>query len=161
MVKENRPFTGILYAGLIATKDGAKVIEFNARFGDPETEVVLPRLKNDLYTVFTDILANKDPQLEWSGDAVLGIVLASKGYPGAYESGIPIHGLDSFSQSDLLFHCGTAKNENGEFVTRGGRVLFAAQKAETLTAARTKLYKNVKKITCGNLFYRNDIGADL
>jgi len=155
MVDEGRPFTGILYAGLIATKAEAKVIEFNARFGDPETEVVLPRLTNDIFAVITDILAGNDPELIWSEDNVLGIVLASKGYPEEYESGHPITGLDKLGET-LLFHCGTAKTETG-FATKGGRVLFAARRAQTLDAARRALYADVKKIRCTNLFYRKDI----
>jgi phosphoribosylamine--glycine ligase len=157
MVKEGRPFTGILYAGLIATKAGAKVIEFNARFGDPETEVVLPRLENDLYAVIMDILAGKDPELAWSEDNVLGVILASKGYPDEYETGAEINGTEKLNPETLLFHCGTGKNENGNFTTNGGRVLLAARKAATLDAARRELYKDIKNIKCGNLFYRKDI----
>ncbi|MCL1863834.1 MAG: phosphoribosylamine--glycine ligase [Defluviitaleaceae bacterium] len=155
MVAEGRPFTGILYAGLIASKAGAKVIEFNARFGDPETEVVLPRLENDLFTVITDILGGRDPDLQWSEEAVLGVILASKGYPDEYETGIEINGLDK--ASSLIFHCGTAKNEAGKFVTNGGRVLLAARKAKTLDDARKELYRDIKYIKCANLFYRTDI----
>jgi len=156
MVEEGRPFTGILYAGLIATKAEAKVIEFNARFGDPETEVVLPRLENDLFSVLTDILAGKDPELKWSDENVLGIILASKGYPHEYKNGFAITGLDKLEDETLVFHCGTSKNET-HFETKGGRVLFAARKAETLDAARRVLYKDVKNIKCENLFYRTDI----
>ncbi|MCL2223428.1 MAG: phosphoribosylamine--glycine ligase [Defluviitaleaceae bacterium] len=159
MVDEGRPFCGILYAGLIATKAEAKVIEFNARFGDPETEVVLPRLENDLFAVITDILAGNDPELKWSDDNVLGIVLASKGYPDEYQNGFPITGLDKLEAETLLYHCGTKKEDN-YFKTNGGRVLFAARKAENLDAARNALYKDVKKIKCTNLFYRTDIGED-
>ncbi|MCL2387810.1 MAG: phosphoribosylamine--glycine ligase [Defluviitaleaceae bacterium] len=161
MVKEGRSFTGILYAGLIATADGAKVIEFNARFGDPETEVVLPRLESDLFSVIMDILAGESPTLEWSNESVLGIILASKGYPNKYETGFPITGLNDLEKEIMLFHCGTDKSENGEFVTKGGRVLLAACKGETLEAARNALYSAVPKIKCENLFYRTDIGGDL
>jgi len=157
MVKEGRPFTGILYAGLIATADGPKVIEFNARFGDPETEVVLPLLDGDLYTIMTDILADKNPALSWSKDHIIGVVLASKGYPSNYEKGIPIHGLENISPDTLVFHFATARDQNG-YVTNGGRVLFAVRKAETLAAARDALYQDIKHIQCDNLFYRNDIG---
>lgn len=160
MVKEGRSFTGILYAGLIATENGAKVIEFNARFGDPEAEVVLPRLENDLFSVITDILAGKDPALKWSEENVLGIILASKGYPGKYETGSPITGLDKIGVETLVFHCGTKKTEN-RFETNGGRVLLVARKAKNLKTARKELYESVKSIKCENLFYRSDIGADL
>ena len=157
MVAEGRPFTGILYAGLIATRAGARVIEFNARFGDPETQVILPRLENDLYEVLTDILAGEDPELNWSNDEVLGVILASKGYPDAYEKGFVINGLDKTAKETLIFHCGTEKNEDDAFVTNGGRVLFAARKAKDLPTARRELYRDVKNIKCTNLFYRTDI----
>jgi len=158
MVKEGRPFTGILYAGLIATQSGPKVIEFNARFGDPETEIVLPLLESDLYAAMMDILSNKPPTLSWSSDFTLGVVLASQGYPGKYETGFPISGLESLSPETLLFHSGTDMNDNS-YITKGGRVLLAASKAPTLQEAREKLYKDIKKIKCENLFYRTDIGG--
>jgi len=157
MVAEGRPFTGILYAGLIASKAGAKVIEFNARFGDPETEVILPRLESDLYTALMDILDKKDPNLEWSEEAVLGVILASKGYPDDFEKGAEIKGLDKVNSQTLIFHCGTAKNEADNFTTNGGRVLLAARKAETLDAVRKELYRDIKNIKCTNLFHRSDI----
>ncbi|MCL1843052.1 MAG: phosphoribosylamine--glycine ligase [Defluviitaleaceae bacterium] len=160
MVAEGRPFTGILYAGLIATATGAKVIEFNARFGDPETEVILPRLESDLYTVITEILQNRDPALKWCNDSVLGIILASKGYPGTYQNGFPITGLDALGET-LVFHCGTARGKNSEILTNGGRVLLAAYKGKNLYTARENLYESVKKIECANLFYRTDIAASL
>ena len=158
MEYEDRPFTGILYAGLIATKEGVKVIEYNVRFGDPETEVILPLMESDLYEVLSDILADKRPKLTWSTDSMIGIVLAAKGYPGSYQKGALIEGLDALDEGTHLFHCGTEKTEAG-FVTAGGRVLFLASKASTLQTAREKLYKEVKKIRCGNLFYRSDIGG--
>ena len=158
MVKEGRPFTGILYAGLIATEQGAKVIEFNARFGDPETEVILPLLESDLFAVITDILADKTPDLSWSKEQVIGVVLASKGYPVAYETGAIIGGLDQLADDTVLFHCGT-DFVDGNFVTKGGRVLFIAKKAADTSAARAALYAEIAKIQCDNLFYRTDIGA--
>jgi len=159
MENTGRSFCGVLFAGLISTAKGIKVIEFNARFGDPETEVVLPLLKNDLFQVITDVMAGKDPQLTWSNQAALGVVLASKGYPGAYKNGFPIHGLSDLERDTLLFHCGTAKAENGGFATSGGRVLFAARKSGDIKSAAKQLYKDIKKIKCDNLFYRNDIGG--
>jgi phosphoribosylamine--glycine ligase len=108
--------------------------------------------------VLTDILAGRDPDLQWSDENVLGIVLASKGYPEEYENGHVITGLDKLDGETLLFHCGTAKTDDqSQFETKGGRVLFAARKAETLDAARKTLYADVKKIRCANLFYRTDI----
>jgi len=158
MGKEGRPFTGILYAGLIATKDGAKVIEFNARFGDPETEVVLPLLESDLYEGVTAILAGDEPDLKWSTDAVIGVVLAAKGYPGAYEKGVRIEGLDTLQPDTFVFHCGTDQTEEG-IVTAGGRVLLCARKASSLQEAKDKLYEDLEHIQCDNLFYRTDIGG--
>jgi len=159
MVKEGRPFTGILYAGLISTPTGPKVIEFNARFGDPETEVVLPLLENDLYAVIMDILAGKDPALKWSKSHIMGVVLASKGYPEHYDKGYPIHGIENVSHDTQIFHFATARDESGSgYVTNGGRVLFVVRKAETLAAARDALYKEIQHIKCDNFFHRTDIG---
>ncbi|MCL2360549.1 MAG: phosphoribosylamine--glycine ligase [Defluviitaleaceae bacterium] len=155
MVQEGCPFTGILYAGLIATDTGPKVIEFNARFGDPETEVVLPLLESDLYTVITDILADKTPDLAWSKEHITGVVMASKGYPGKYETGAPIYGLENLSPETLVFHFATNRS-NGNLTTNGGRVLLIARKGQN---ARDELYREIEKIKCDNLFYRNDIGG--
>lgn len=154
MVEENRPFTGVLYGGLMKTKDGIKVIEFNARFGDPETEVVLPRLKSDFVDVILDLLDGKDLDLVWDKNPRLGVVMASKGYPGKYSKGFEIKGLEN---TDLVFHMGT-KEKNGKYYTDGGRVLLVIGSGKTLKDAQADAYKNVKKIECENLFYRNDIG---
>ncbi|PFT23521.1 phosphoribosylamine--glycine ligase [Bacillus thuringiensis] len=156
MIAENRSFTGILYAGLILTNDGPKVIEFNARFGDPETEVVLPRLENDLVDVCNAVLDESELTLKWSEEAVIGVVLASKGYPEAYKKGEIINGLDTL-QDVIVFHAGTAM-KHGDFVTNGGRVLFVACKANSLQEAKDKVYKEIGKIESDGLFYRSDIG---
>ncbi|WP_017154215.1 phosphoribosylamine--glycine ligase [Bacillus bingmayongensis] len=156
MIKEGRSFTGILYAGLILTSEGPKVIEFNARFGDPETEVVLPRLENDLVDVCNDVLDGKELTLKWSEEAVIGVVLASKGYPETYEKGAVIRGLDTL-EGVIVFHAGTAM-KHGDFVTNGGRVLFVACKAKDLQEAKDKVYKEIEKIESDGLFYRSDIG---
>ncbi|EEL36343.1 Phosphoribosylamine--glycine ligase [Bacillus cereus Rock3-28] len=156
MIQENRSFTGILYAGLILTNDGPKVIEFNARFGDPETEVVLPRLENDLVDVCNAVLDESELTLQWSEDAVIGVVLASKGYPEAYKKGEVINGLDTL-QDVIVFHAGTVM-KHGDFVTNGGRVLFVACKANSLQEAKDKVYKEIGKIESDGLFYRSDIG---
>ncbi|TCW54476.1 phosphoribosylamine--glycine ligase [Bacillus thuringiensis] len=156
MIAENRSFTGILYAGLILTNDGPKVIEFNARFGDPETEVVLPRLEKDLVDVCNAVLDESELTLQWSEDAVIGVVLASKGYPEAYKKGDIIKGLDALKDV-IVFHSGTAM-KHGDFVTNGGRVLFVACKADSLQAAKDKVYKEIGKIESDGLFYRSDIG---
>jgi len=157
MAEEGRPFTGILYAGLIATKDGAKTIEFNARFGDPETEVVLPLLESDLYQIITAILDGDKPDLVWSTDSMIGVVLAAKGYPGTYQKGAVIDGLDALSADTFVFHCGTNQTVDG-IVTDGGRVLLCARKAPSLQEAKAQLYEDLKHIQCDNLFYRKDIG---
>ena len=154
MVSENRPFLGVLYGGLMKTKDGIKVIEFNARFGDPETEVVLPRLNSDFVDVILDLIDGKDLDLDWDKNPRLGVVMASKGYPGNYEKGFEIEGLED---ADLVFHMGTRK-ENGKYFTDGGRVLLVIGKGKTLKEAQENAYKNVSKIKCANLFYRHDIG---
>ncbi|HDR4603796.1 TPA: phosphoribosylamine--glycine ligase [Bacillus cereus] len=156
MIQENRSFTGILYAGLILTNDGPKVIEFNARFGDPETEVVLPRLENDLVDVCNAVLDESELTLQWSEESVIGVVLASKGYPEAYKKGEIIKGLDAL-QDVIVFHAGTAM-KHGDFVTNGGRVLFVACKANSLQEAKDKVYKEIGKIESDGLFYRSDIG---
>ncbi|MDA1809876.1 phosphoribosylamine--glycine ligase [Bacillus sp. HSTU-bmb18] len=156
MIQENRLFTGILYAGLILTNDGPKVIEFNARFGDPETEVVLPRLENDLVDVCNAVLDESELTLQWSEESVIGVVLASKGYPEAYKKGDIIKGLDAL-QDVIVFHAGTAM-KHGDFVTNGGRVLFVTCKANSLQEAKDTVYKEIGKIESDGLFYRSDIG---
>jgi phosphoribosylamine--glycine ligase len=154
---ENRPFTGILYAGLIATAQGPKVIEFNARFGDPEAQVVLPRLENDFIQFILDLLQQKEVTLEWSNEATVGVVLASEGYPNSYKSGCVIEGLDELEQGTLVFHAGT-KEEDGKLYTNGGRVLLIASKGKTLQQAQQSVYEEINKIKCDSLFYRKDIG---
>ena len=155
MVKEGCPFQGVLYGGLMKTPDGVKVIEFNARFGDPETEVVLPRLKSDIVDMFCAVADGTDAELEWHDFATLGIVLASKGYPEEYEKGHAINGLDQVEGT--VYHMGT-KEVDGQIVTNGGRVLFVVGKGATLEEARAKALQDVAKIACDNLFHRTDIG---
>lgn len=157
MIAENRSFTGILYAGLILTADGPKVIEFNARFGDPETQVVLPRLENDLAQLINDILDDKPVQLRWTNDAVLGVVIASKGYPNDYEKGHVINGLDEMTNDVFIFHAGTKKSDAG-FVTNGGRVLLVATRSNNLAEAQKQLYKQLEMLHSDGIFYRKDIG---
>lgn len=155
MVEEGRPFCGVLYGGLMLTKNGPKVIEFNARFGDPETEVVLPKIKSDLLQHILDVLDNKATTVEFYDDTFLGVVLASKGYPGSYAKNLPIEGLDEVKQ--LVFHMGTAQKE-GQWVTAGGRVLFVVGRGRTIQEAKADAYEGVRKIKSEALFYRNDIG---
>jgi phosphoribosylamine---glycine ligase len=156
MEMENRSFTGILYAGLIETEQGPKVIEFNARFGDPETQVILPRLKSDLVEVMLELLDGKLPKLEWHEEAMVGVVVAANGYPEKYEKGAVLKGIESMSQ---VFHAGTAKSSNGEFVTNGGRVLLIGAKASSLKEAQQKVYAELEKLDCPETFYRKDIGS--
>lgn len=155
LVKEGVPFTGVLYGGLILTNDGPKVIEFNARFGDPETEVVLPRMKSDIYALFNAAVDGKDFEIEWNPEAMLGIVLASKGYPGSYEKGAEIKGLENVSSS--VYHMGTAAKD-GKLLTSGGRVMMVVGKGATLAEAREKALADIARIDCPALFHRSDIG---
>ncbi|WP_096201814.1 phosphoribosylamine--glycine ligase [Bacillus sp. FJAT-45350] len=157
MMKEDRTFTGILYAGLMMTTKGPKVIEFNARFGDPETQVVLPRLESDLVDVITGLLNEEKPELTWSDNAVLGVVLASTGYPKAYDKGAVIKGLGNLEEQTLVFHAGT-KEVNGNLVTNGGRVLLVSRKAQDLKTAQADVYRELENIQCDGLFNRSDIG---
>ena len=145
----------VLYGGLMKTAQGIKVIEFNARFGDPETEVVLPRLKSDIVDIFCAVADGGDATLEWHDFATLGIVLASKGYPGSYEKGHEIKGLDRVRGK--VYHMGT-RMEGDRLVTAGGRVLFVVGEGATLSEARRHALEDVARIECDNLFHRTDIG---
>ena len=155
MVEEGCSFCGVLYGGLMKTKSGIKVIEFNARFGDPETEVILPRMTSDICQVFCDIVDGKQPTITWNEMATLGIVLASKGYPGSYEKGYAIEGTEEVDGS--IYHMGTALKD-GKYVTSGGRVMIVVCQAPTLREAQQKAAAEVAKIKCENLFHRTDIG---
>lgn len=158
MVNEDRTFCGILYAGLIATEKGPKVIEFNARLGDPETQVILPRMKSDLVATILAILNGENPTIEWDSKACLGVVIASKGYPESYEKGAILSGLEEVGKELYVFHAGTKKNEAGEFITDGGRVLLVGSKAENLQEAQEKVYKGLENLKSEGVFYRKDIG---
>ncbi len=152
--EEGTPFCGVLYGGLIKTADGIKVIEFNARFGDPETEVVLPLLESDLCRLMCDVADGKAVEALWSDMATIGVVLASKGYPGSYEKGCAI---DLPADLDAtVYHMGT-KLDAGRLVTAGGRVMIVVCAAATLAEARDKVRRQVERIGCDNLFQRNDI----
>jgi phosphoribosylamine---glycine ligase len=158
MVQEGRSFCGILYAGLIASEKGPKVIEFNARFGDPETQVILPRLKSDLVQTILDVLAGGAPELVWDEQSMVGVVVAAKGYPETYEKGAVLKGLADFSNEVYTFHAGTNKNSLGEFETAGGRVLLVGAKAVSLKEAQDIVYQELEKLSCDGVFYRKDIG---
>ncbi|MED4039536.1 phosphoribosylamine--glycine ligase [Niallia taxi] len=157
MIKEGRSFTGILYAGLIATEDGPKVIEFNARLGDPETQVVLPRMKSDLVEVLLAILAGETPVIEWYEEDMLGVVVAANGYPESYGKGAVIKGLENMDDVSV-FHAGTSLDEDGNFTVDGGRVLLVAGKSKTIKDAQAKVYKELEKMESDGVFYRKDIG---
>lgn len=161
MNKEGRTFKGCLYFGLMLTADGPKVIEYNARFGDPETQVVLPRLKTPLCDIVDAVIDENlsDLDIQWSDEACACVVMASGGYPGSYPKGIEIKGLDSDGQVEgaCVFHAGTAL-ENGVFKTAGGRVLGVTALGTDLKEALKKAYAAVEKITFEGAHYRTDIG---
>ncbi|QPQ34183.1 MULTISPECIES: phosphoribosylamine--glycine ligase [unclassified Lysinibacillus] len=150
-------FTGILYAGLILTKSGPKVIEFNARFGDPETQVVLPRMQSDFGAFMSALMDEKPFDLQWSNDAMLGVVIAAEGYPGDVVKGNALPNLEALSASHAVYHAGT-KLVDEKFVGNGGRVLLVAAKASTLQEAQEKVYAGIATAEWDNFFYRKDIG---
>ena len=156
MVAEGCPLSGVLYGGLMKTPAGIKVIEFNARFGDPETEVVLPLLESDIYDIFSAVADGREPSvpLSWSDDVTIGVVLASEGYPGKYAKGFSIKGLDKVDAT--VYHMGTASRD-GELVTAGGRVMIVVCRGRDLPAAHKKVMEEVAKIDCPQLFHRSDI----
>ena len=161
MNKEGRPFKGCLYFGLMLTQKGPKVIEYNARFGDPETQVVLPRLKTDFVDILVAICEERlsEINIEWSKDAAACVVMASGGYPGDYQKGIEITGLDSKGQVSgaVVYHAGTAIKD-GKLVTNGGRVLGVTALGDDLESALNDAYKAVAKINFDGAHYRKDIG---
>ena len=161
MKKEGRPFKGCLYFGLILTERGPKVIEYNCRFGDPETQVVLPLLKTDLFTIMRAVRDERlgEVDIQWSTGAAACVVLASGGYPKKYETGLPIEGLDENGGHPgvIVYHAGT-KKQDGRFLTAGGRVLGVTGLGETLPQALEKAYGAVREITFKNAHYRTDIG---
>ncbi len=161
MKAEGRDFVGILFVGLMLTEDGPKVLEYNARFGDPEAQVVLPRMKNDIIDVMEACIDGKldTIELEFEDNAAVCVILASEGYPEHYEKGFVIRGLDNFKDKNdyYVFHAGTSRTEKG-IVTNGGRVLGVTAKGENLKAARANAYAATKMIEFGNKYMRNDIG---
>ncbi|MFC5651424.1 phosphoribosylamine--glycine ligase [Paenibacillus solisilvae] len=161
MVSEGRSFRGVLFAGLMMTKNGVKTIEFNARMGDPETQVVLPRLKTDLVDIILASINGRLDQLEleWSEEAAVCVIAASEGYPGSYPKGRVIEGLEAAkAQGALVFHAGTAEKD-GEFVTNGGRVLGIVGRGRDIAEARARAYEAVSVIKFEGMQYRTDIAA--
>ena len=161
MQEEGRPFKGCLYFGLMLTPDGPKVIEYNSRFGDPEAQVVLPRMKTDLVDVMQAVIEERleEQPIEWHDGAAACVVMASGGYPASYPKGLEITGLDENGQvaDAVVYHAGT-KLENGKFYTNGGRVLGVTAKGATLEEALKKAYAAVDKIHFDGAHYRHDIG---
>ncbi|KZE76251.1 phosphoribosylamine--glycine ligase [Paenibacillus elgii] len=157
MVAEGRPFRGVLFAGLMLTPNGPKTIEFNARFGDPETQVVLPRLKTDLLDIFLAAVNGRLDQMEieWSEEAAVCVILASEGYPASYPKGLPIEGLEDVQES-IVFHAGTAVKD-GVIVTNGGRVLGVTALGRDIAEARAKAYADADRIRFQGKHNRTDI----
>ena len=162
MAAEGREFKGVIFFGLMLTEDGPKVLEYNARFGDPETQVVLPRMKNDIMDVFEACVDGKldEVELEFEDNAAVCVVLASDGYPLEYKKGLPITGFENFDNKDdyFCFHAGTKFDENGTIVTNGGRVLGITAKGSDLKEARAKAYDATAWVNFENKYMRNDIG---
>lgn len=161
MAKEGRAFTGVIFFGLMLTEDGPKVLEYNARFGDPEAQVVLPRMKNDIIDVMEACVDGKldTVDLQFEDNAAVCVVLASDGYPVSYEKGYPISGFEKFDQKEYFcFHAGTAVDENKNIVTAGGRVLGITATGSDLKEARKKAYEATEWISFKNKYMRSDIG---
>jgi phosphoribosylamine--glycine ligase len=158
MHEEGRAYRGVLYGGLMITSNGPKVLEFNARFGDPEAQVTLPLLETDLVDIMLAVVDNRLEQVEvkCSDGACVGVVMASGGYPGSYKTGFPITGLDDLDKDIVVFHAGT-RLEAGQVLTSGGRVLTVVAKGKTLAEAREKVYANIPKIHFEGCHYRKDI----
>lgn len=161
MEQEGCPFKGVLYFGLILTDKGVKVLEYNARFGDPETQVILPRLKTDLIDIFLAIIDGELDKIDiqWEDNAAVCVILASGGYPGDYKKGYEIFGIETLENcpDTLIFHAGTTK-KNGKYYTNGGRVLGITAVAENLDKAIEKAYEKVKLVSFTDMYYRTDIG---
>ena len=162
MAQEGKPYKGVLYAGLMITEEGPKVLEFNARFGDPETQVILPLLRTDLVDIMEAVVEGTLSRIdiEWSAESCVGVVMASAGYPGSYETGFHISGLGEVDEGILIFHAGTTRDQGtGNLITSGGRVLTVAATGKTLADARAKVYRNLPRIGFEGCYYRRDIAC--
>jgi len=161
MAEEGRPYRGVIYPGLLVTAEGPNVLEYNCRFGDPETQAILPRLKSDLLEILWAVANERlhEVSVEWRDEACVAVVMASGGYPGKYETGLPIEGLDDIDGDVMLFHAGTKKDAGGRVVTNGGRVLTVSALGATLEEARRKAYANVERIRWPGTHYRTDVGG--
>jgi len=160
MANEGMPYKGVLYAGLMVVDGEPLVLEFNARFGDPESQATLPLLKTDLVDILMAVIQGNLDQLniEWSGDACVGVVMSSAGYPGSYKTGFPLKGLDNVDEDVLVFHAGTKLGDDGITYTDGGRVLTAVGVGKDIAEAREKVYRNLHNIHFEGCYYRKDIG---
>ncbi len=161
LASQGSPYRGVLYLGMMLTADGPKALEFNCRLGDPETQVILPRLKTDLAQIMLAAARGElaDMPIDWDDRACVGVVMASAGYPGAYATGYPISGLDDVSEPAIVFHAGTRASDEGDPLTNGGRVLTVAAMGDTLSDARAAAYANIARIRFQGAFYRKDIAA--
>lgn len=159
LAKEGILYKGVLYAGLMFTSKGMRNLEFNVRFGDPESQVTLPLLKTDLVDIMMAVVEDNlnRVKIEWSGDACVGAVMSSGGYPGSYKTGFPIEGLDKVDKDALVFHAGTKLDKDGTIRTSGGRVLTVAGVGRNIAAARKKVYDNMSRIHFEGCYYRKDI----
>ena len=160
MDQEGKPFKGVLYTGVMLTDNGPKVIEFNVRLGDPEAQVILPRLKSDFLTAILATIDGclKHLNLRWHEEIALNVVLTSSGYPGNFIKGNRITGLNKISNNSLIFHSGTKSDKLGNLLTNSGRVLSITSLAKNMDEARKKVYEDIKKIKFDTAFYRKDIG---
>jgi phosphoribosylamine--glycine ligase len=161
MREAGTPYNGTLYPGIMVTPAGVRVLEFNARFGDPETQVIIPRLDSDLFEVCEAAALGKLSTIDvrWSPEPAVAVVLASGGYPATYKLGYRIEGLDALDEGVMAFHAGTKDDERG-IVTYGGRVLTVVARGETLTEARERAYDNVRRIHFADMQYRKDIAVE-
>ncbi len=156
---EDSTYAGVLYGGLMITSDGPKTIEFNCRFGDPETQVVMPRLETDLTDIVMAVIDHRleKQDIAWREKSCVGVVMASGGYPGHYQTGSPIDGLKDIDSDIMVFHAGTKLDSSGRILTAGGRVLTVVATGENLSEARQKVYNNISRITFEGAHYRRDI----
>lgn len=161
LADSGRPYRGVIYPGMMMTADGPRVVEFNARFGDPETEALLPRLRSDLLEICDAVAHGRlaEVPVAWSEDATVGVVMASRGYPGAYETGAPVTGIHDVDPDVQVFIAGARRDDAGVLRTSGGRVLCVVASAPSMEEARARAYDNVRRIEFEGAHYRTDIGA--
>jgi len=159
MAQEGTPYKGVLYAGLMTIDEKPVVLEFNARFGDPETQVILPLLKTDLVDILMAVVRGnlERAKVEWNSQACVGVVMASGGYPGSYKTGFPVRGLDKVAEDVQVFHAGTKLGNEGTIYTDGGRVLTVVAVGKDVAEAREKVYRNISSIHFQGHYYRKDI----